>query len=82
MEAICSVLALVLLAIGAYLLTILSSSENRRKLAAKLLASAQAQDEIRRALLAIRAEEHREQERLEARFLGRRDDVILEIGKR
>ena len=44
--------------------------ENRRKLAAWLLSTAQAEDEIRRAKMAIEVERRIRQQDLESRFLS------------
>jgi hypothetical protein len=71
MDGITGLSILLNIATLAFVVVILSSSGNRRRAAAWLLASAQAQDEIRKAKHAIRIEQKISQGDLEDRFTGR-----------
>jgi hypothetical protein len=71
LETVVAVETMALLFVAVAIVIISCASENRRKLAAWLLSSAQAEDEIRRAKMGIEVERRIRQQDLEARFLSK-----------
>jgi len=71
LETVVASETMALMFVAVLIVVITCAPENRRRLAAWLLASAQAEDEIRRAKLGIEVERRIRQQDLESRFLSK-----------